>query len=528
MYNLMVCDDEQIVIESVKHIVEKEFSNIVIIGTARSGREAIEKTRTVRPDIILTDIRMPGINGLDAVKEIKKVHSDIKIIIVSVYEYFEYAKQAVELGVSEYLIKPVKKTRLVNALERIINQLEDEREKYDQELEAKEKIEKMLTVVEHSFINSLLLFQKQTDIGKYKKEFFNMEGDSGFIFILKFRRRGKGNNFETKLADSLENQKVYTYFKDNLKYKCKCIVGPVMLDRVVVYVAQSIEDLYQQRVESIACIEDIINVLESKYDIEFKVGIGSIQSDKDIMISYQEAFKALQYNEGGKILHINDIAPHINNVGFEILAEEHKLIYNLENGDVERCLTILADIFQKYPDFFEKEDLHYRIIEMLVSAHRVAIENGIGDDKYFEYGQYIKQILCCRSKDEFEQICTEKIRHIAGAISIKKKNNIGDIVDKANKIINERYSQELTLDDISKELFISPQYFSRLYKDETGENFIERLTTVRIENAKKLMKEGEYLIKEICFMSGYCDPNYFSRLFKKHEGVSPSDYLKQI
>ena len=101
MYSLLVCDDEQIMIESVKHIVEKEFSNIRIAETARSGREAIEKTLATKPDIIFTDIKMPGINGLDAVKEIKKVHSDVKIVIVSAYEFFEYAKQAVELGVSE-------------------------------------------------------------------------------------------------------------------------------------------------------------------------------------------------------------------------------------------------------------------------------------------------------------------------------------------------------------------------------------------------------------------------------------------
>ena len=156
MYSLMVCDDEQIMIESVRHIVEKEFSNVRIIETARSGREAIEKTLTIKPDIILTDIKMPGINGLDAIKEIKKVHNDVKIVIVSVYEFFEYAKQAVELGVSEYLIKPVKKERLVDTLQRITDQLDDERRKYRWELEAKERIEKMLTAVEHSFIYSLL------------------------------------------------------------------------------------------------------------------------------------------------------------------------------------------------------------------------------------------------------------------------------------------------------------------------------------------------------------------------------------
>jgi two-component system, response regulator YesN len=527
MYSLMVCDDEQIVIESVKHIIENEFSNIQIIETARSGKEAIEKTMRIRPDIILMDIRMPGINGLDALKEIKKTNKDVKIVIVSVYEYFEYAKQAVELGVSEYLIKPVKKERIVDTLKRIESQLDDERRKYNWELEAKERIEKMLTVVEHSFIFSLLLSQAQnTDIGKYKKDFFDIKNDKGFIFVLRFKRRGENGSNKMQLGENLDSQRFYNFFKDNLKYRCKCIVGPVMLDRVVVYVAQSSEDLYQQRVQAIGIIENIVHMLEEKYDIEFKVGIGGIQRDQDIMISYQEALKALNRSDGGEIVHIDDIAPNIYNTEFEISAEERRLINGLENGDVQRCITVLTDIFQKHANYFEQENLHYRFIEMMVAAHRVAMENGVNDDT--EYGQYIKEILNCNSKDEFERVCTEKIRHIASMVNIKKKNNIGDIVKKANLIIYERFNQELTLDDISKELYISPQYFSRLYKDETGENFIEKLTSVRIDNAKKLMKESEYSIKEICYMSGYCDPNYFSRLFKKHEGISPSAYQKQV
>ena len=527
MYSLLVCDDEQIMIESVRHIVEKEFSSIRIVETARSGREAIEKTLTTKPDIILTDIKMPGINGLDAIKEIKKVHVDVKIVIVSVYEFFEYAKQAVELGVSEYLIKPVKKERLVDTLQRIISQLDAERRKYSWELEAKERIEKMLSAVEHSFIYSLLFNQaSKNDITMYKKEFFDIGIETGFIFVMMFNKKGKSGDYEAQLKDSLGIQEIYAFLKDNLKYRWKCIVGPVMMDRVVVYVAQSIDDLYQQRVQSITYIEDIMHLLDEKYDIEFKIGIGRIHNDQDIMISYQEALRALNCNEGGRIVHIDDIAPNIYDVGYEIVTQEHKLIIGLENGDVQKCLTILSDIFRKYPHFIEQENIHYRIIEMMAAVRRVATENGIKDR--IEPGYYIKKILNCKSSEEFEQICTEEIRHIACEISARKKSSIGKIVEKTNVLINERFHQDLNLDDISKELHISPQYLSRLYKNETGENFIERLTSVRIDNAKKLMTENKYSIKEICYMSGYCDPNYFSKLFKKHVGISPTDYQKQI
>ncbi len=525
VYSLMVCDDEQIMIESVRHIVEKEFSDIRIVETARSGREAIEKTLTTKPDIILTDIKMPGINGLDAVKEIKKVHNDVKIVIVSVYEFFEYAKQAVELGVSEYLTKPVKKERLVDTLRRIMAQLHDERLKYSWELETKERIEKMLSAVEHSFIYSLLFNQvRKNDIRMYKSELFDIDNETGFIFVMTFSNHGKGD-YEAQLRTSFDIQEIYAYFKDYLKYRWKCIVGPIMMDRVVVYVDQGINDLYEQRVQSITIIDDIVHLLEEKYHIDIKVGIGRIHRDQEIMLSYQEALRALNCTEGGRCVHIDDIAPHILDAGYDIVMQEHKLILSLENGDVQKCLTIVSDIFRKYPNFMEQENIHYRIIEMMAAVRRVATENGISGN--MEPGYYMKKILCCKSSEVLEQICTEEIRHIACEINAKKKCNIGKIVEKTNVLINERFCQNLSLDDISKELHVSPQYLSRLYKNETGENFIDRLTSVRIEYAKKLMKEGRYTIKEICYMSGYCDPNYFSKLFKKHVGISPTDYLLQ-
>lgn len=526
MYNLLVCDDEQIMIESVRHIVEKEFRDLRVIETARSGREAIEKTLTTKPDIILTDIRMPGINGLDAIKEIKRVHNDVKIVIVSVYEFFEYAKQAVELGVSEYLTKPVKKERLVDTLQRVLAQLNDERRKYCLELETKERLEKMISAVEHSFIYSLLFNQmRKSDIRMYKSELFNIHTETGFIFVLTLNTAGPWGGCEVKLRASLDIQEIYTFFKDCLKHRWQCIVGPMMMDRVVVYVAQNVNDLYVQRVQSISIIDEILHQLDEKYKVEFRVGIGRIHRDQDIMISYQEALRALNFTEGGRCVHIDDAAPHVYDGGYDIVNQEHRLIAGLENGDVQKCLTILSDIFRKYPNFFEQENIHYRIIEMMAAVRRVATENGV--QSHVEPGHAMKRILACKTAEEFEQVCTEEIRQMACAINTGKKCNIGKIVEKTNILINERFNQDINLEEISRELHISPQYLSRLYKNETGENFIDRLTAVRIEHAKRLIREGQFSIKEICYMSGYSDPNYFSKLFKKHVGISPTDYQKQ-
>jgi len=525
MYKLLVVDDEQIAIESVKYIVDNEINKIKVVNTATSGRMAIEQARIERPDIVMMDIRMPGINGLEAVNEIKKIHNNVRFVIVSAFEYFEFAQQAVELGVTEYLTKPVSKASIIATLNKITVELDREKLKFDQQIKNQEKMSKMLDVVEHSCIYSLLLSQgHRVNIGKYK-ELFEISEKQGFMFILQVKSENS-NKKRFELDDSVELQKFYGYFKDCLKRKKKCIVGPMMLDRVVVYMPQIVKDEYQQRVSSISFLEGVLNKLTEKYSGNYKIAIGSVKEDDDITISYQEAVKVLNYITEDKVMHIQDIAANMSNTNFDIFADEQKLIDLIEKGDEQASTSFLNEIFNKYPGFYTKESIRNRLVELMVVAHRIAIENGIENDSYLEYSNYINQILNCDSSANFKAMCIGKIRYIANKVQSTKKKKISSIVDKANTIIDKNFDSELTLDDISKELCISPQYFSRLYKDEMGVNFIEQLTKKRIDNAKRLIEEGEYSIKEICYMSGYSDPNYFSRLFKKHEGVSPSMYHK--
>ncbi len=526
-YKLMVVDDENLAIESVKYIVEKEISNIEVSEIAKSGREAIEKARQQRPDIVLMDIRMPGINGLEAIKEIKKIHKNVRFIIVSAYEYFDFAKQAVELGVSDYITKPVTKQQLVETLEEVTKELDDERRKQDQELETKEKIEKMQAVVEHSFIYTFMLGQAgRVDFKRYK-ELFEITSEVGYIFILQVQSR-KDTGGEMRLEESFKNQSFYPMLRDELKFNSKCVVGPLVIDRVVVYMSEKSDDEYKRRVEAIDFLEWLVDKLENKFHICLKVGIGGAKADEDIAISYQEAVRALNFDDGEKITHIADVTQHNPQTGYEIFADEQKLIQAIEQGDTGRCVGILTDIFNRYPDFFERENIRTRLIEVMVVAHRIAMENGIDSDQYIEYCEYTKQILNCTNKVDFERLCVEKISYIATKINQVKKHGISVIVDKANEIIRERFNTELTLDEISREMGVSPQYFSRLFKAETGKNFIDHLTDIRIEHAKKLIEKGELSIKEISYASGYSDPNYFSRLFKKKEGISPSTYFQKF
>ena len=129
VYKLMVVDDEQIVIDAVTHIINKYTHNVRVVAYAKNGRDAIEKARATHPDIILMDIRMPGINGIDAIAEIRNFYPDVKIAIISAFEQFEFAKQAMEFGVEHYILKPINRKILVDTIYKMINQIYEQQQK---------------------------------------------------------------------------------------------------------------------------------------------------------------------------------------------------------------------------------------------------------------------------------------------------------------------------------------------------------------------------------------------------------------
>ena len=159
MYRALIVDDEPIALDSIEFIIKNNLSSIEIVGKSRSGRDAIEKAYNTRPDIIIMDINMPGINGLEAMRQIRRINPEVRLIVASAFDYFDYAVESVALDVDEYLLKPVRETRLVEALQKVMIAIDERRERVRREMAMKEKFELVIPVLETGFINSLCIFE---------------------------------------------------------------------------------------------------------------------------------------------------------------------------------------------------------------------------------------------------------------------------------------------------------------------------------------------------------------------------------
>lgn len=531
MYKVMIADDEKVAIDSLKFIIEKSFSDAEIIATARSGREAIEKVEENTPDILFMDIRMPGINGIEAIREIRKRHKQIVIIVVTAFDQFEFAKEAVNLGVMEYLLKPVNRTKVVEVVTKAIAQIRAEKEKRQLELAMKEKLEYAGPIMENGFVYSLLLFDDNSkELFDYKR-LFDIEEDGGYVITVELVDERSGGASANKIGYSIQSQQFYPYFKDTVKSLCKCIIGPVMLNRIVVVVPSDPKNNeFASRLEAVSLAESMLVKLSEKLNCGLRIGIGKIYRRFDMLAaSYEESLKALRYLQGNGIMHFMDITARTAEVGSEYPEYKEKLLMQkVSAGDLSESLNAFGCIFdwlvREYGD--QPLKIKNKLLEIIFLVHHMSWEYEPGGGTAGV--DFLEEMLPISDPGELRLWCKKRVEHVISQINSYRDYKVGGLTKRAKEYIKANYSNSITLEDVAREINVSPQYLSKLFKEETGENFIDYLTGIRIRIAKNLLEDDEMSVKEICYSIGYSDPNYFSRIFKKVVGSTPTEYRDEF
>ncbi len=529
MYKIMLADDEGIVIDSLKFIIEKNFNEACIIETATTGRSVIELAENFKPDIAFMDIQMPGINGIEAMKEIRKFNKSVIFIVMTAYDKFNYAKEAINLGVMEYLTKPVNHKVIIEVIQKAMDHIEQERKKRSNELMIREKLEIVIPIIESDFIYSILSEDDLSRTVDNFKTLLSIKEDYGMIMVLEFGDSLVEGTLTNPVGVSVKAQDFYGVIRDDLKEEFKCTVGPIMVNKIVVFIPNEKNQMeYDDRTELIEKSRRLIRELTKKIDVQFKVGIGSVTQLESLGDSYKEAISAIR-NSTGKVAHVKDL-----NIGCAYEEDypihiEKALFEMIEKGSIEGTKTE-ANLFfdwmiENYPDC--EMDIKLKVLEFILFAEQKAFLNGM--TYYFRYRKgYLDTLIEINDYAQLRSWFLNKVLEACRNIKTKKEKQASGIIAKSKEFIEVNYKKDISLDDVSRIVDISPYYFSKLFKEETGENFIEYLTRIRIEQAKQLLLNRDLSIKNVCSSTGYSDPNYFSRIFKKLVGVTPSEYRDGI
>lgn len=526
MYKIMLADDEGIVIDSLKFIIEKEFGDECIIEFAKTGRSVIELAEKFRPDIAIMDIQMPGINGIEAMKEIRESNGNVIFIVMSAYDKFDYAKEAIKLGVLEYITKPMEKTKIVSVLKDAMHLVDKERTRRSNDLLIKEKLETVIPIIESGLIYNILMQEYlEEDVENYRT-ILGIEKEHAYMIAVVYGDSQEGNRMTNAVGSSVRMQQHYQEVRECLKEYFDCIVGAVMSNKLAVFVPCDKDAMdYNERIDLIEKAREVARKLRKKTAISFRIGIGKAGHLEQMAESYNQALKALDMTTG-MVAHADDLPIGCDYEEDYPIHLEKKMFEAVEKGEVNNAVAFARRFFdwmtESNPDSVMV--IRTKVLEFVLWAEHLAYEKGGMTYQFKSRQDYLPSLMEMSDFDRMEEWFVGKIMGASQNVLSKRAEKSGSIIETAKEYIDHNYHKDISLDEVSRVVNISPYYFSKIFKEETDENFIEYVTGVRIRKAKELLDTTELSMKEICSMVGYSDPNYFSRSFKKNVGVTPTEY----
>lgn len=519
MYRILVVDDEEMIADGLKFLIEKGAPDCEVVGVAYDGTEGVGSALKLRPDIILTDIRMYEMDGLEMIRRIKEEGVPARFIILSGYSDFSYAKQAIALGAEDYITKPIEEEELYGTLRKVcmsihqqktnegrMNSLQETMHEYDQGMKQYRLREILQGCTEGKESDSRMDFLNHVF---YCSAVYESPAEGQLEKIL-----------EETCKMHLEKEVDYMTAASSER------------GRIVVCLGTQEMPGMQRTVNMLGKLRMAIQKQTGK---TVSLGIGTPhRSVPGIKKSYDEAMCALNYKviRGPESLvyygEIRDILKTPPYIAVEDVKELERCMNEMDSEGLSR---IVESIFRKIGR------LEYLSPEVLQAIAINLVLSGISKMPFMQLqlNEYLgKNILSLDNIAKFqtmEQLKNWIINVLQGMNELMLKQSLPekrDVIEESKEYIVRHFHQDITLNDISERFFINPYYFSQLFKKRTGITYQKYLTNIRVSRAKKLLEETDLKLFEISEMVGYGDVNHFRRVFEKYEGIKPNDYRKQF
>ena len=514
MYKVLLVDDEKIILDSISTFIDWQQIGTELIGTARNGIEALEKIKELEPDIVITDIKMPGMDGLELIEAVYKWAPDIQFIMLSGFSEFNYAKQAMQYGVRHYLVKPCNEQAIIEAIEEIQQTFEEQKEQENFVLEMKERLEHVLPYAKEQLLKEFVMqsIHGEREID-YLAKIFRVELDEAPVRLILFQIEGE---FDYEHMFAIKNIGSDTFTNAILS----CTIGD--------YVLMIIYDEEQEQL-----MEKIQNIRESFFNY-YKLDTTVAISDAGLIVEakslYQQTLACVQhrfYIGEGAIITQKDIKrmTYIPQAETEFMFDDQKFCILVKTGKWEDVQENLESFFQQFKNKrLDIQSTRSHVIQLYNSMIRL-----LDPGEMTAYLTGISKLIEVETIQQMHQLFTESAKEITTYFYNENKRSYSKVVQRViDAVEREIANPDLSLNHIAQnELFMSADYLGKLFKKETGERFSNYLTKIRIEKAKELIEEEQDIkFFEIAEKLGYNDAQYFSQVFKRQTGYTPTEYKK--
>lgn len=512
MYKVLLVDDERVILDGISRMVDWAAYQTVLAGTAQNGLAAYDKILSESPDIVICDIRMPGLDGLGLVAKTHASHPHIQFVLLSGFGEFEYANRAMQYGVKHYLLKPTDETKIGEALTSVTHELSHRRRTEFFIHDMKRRLHKMLPHVKEQILKEFVTNKTygRNDLEEYRS-LFRYDFDRLFRLLL-IQPEGE-TDFEHLFATK-------NIAEDLLD---KPLLSTTIGQHILILIEDGEEETLHSR------IQDIRSIFRQYYKLNLTVAVsdpGPITAARQLYRKTQQCLNHRFYLNESSIITERDIFDS-GGSDTSFSFDEERLCMPVRSGDLKDAQQALADFIQELKEAQLGIELTKSYaIQQYVSLIRLA-DPGEMPDKY----RRIPELAEMNTLQAIQTVLHETVKDITQRNYNKHSVKHNAIVRKMLDIIEEQLSNsDLSLSYVAHEmLYMNADYLGKLFKKETGEKFSNYVMKRRIEQATMRMKlEPDIRIFEMAEQLGFGDnPQYFSQVFKKQMGCTPSEYMKK-
>jgi two-component system response regulator YesN len=513
MYKVLLVDDERIILEGISKIVDWGSVDTELIGTCRNGVEAYERITQVQPDIVISDVRMPGMDGLQLAAKVADAFPAIKFILLSGFAEFDYAREAMKYGVKHYLLKPCNEQSILEALREVVAEQVSFESKELFIRNIKEGLQKVLPHVKEQFLKE---FVTNKTYGKrdwdYYRKLFELELGEQQIRLVLFQLEGA---FEFEHLFAVKN------------ISGEILSGAVLSTTVGDHVLMVVEDQ-----GSTAELYERMNLIRETFLQYYKIELTIALSDADVITQarklYKETLECLShrfYLGEGSLITKRDISESTPTQQVDFVFDEEQLLLQIKTGYWEHVNREIDLFFASVAVIrTDISTVKSYVIQLFMAIIRLS-----SSERLSRYMEKIVNLMELQTLQSIQAFVKEAAQEITQQYYAHKMSKHSSIIDKVIVIINDQISNpELSLNRVAHEmLYMNADYLGKLFKKETGEKFSNYVMKERIKKATDHIEQNrDVKIFELAEQLGFGDnPQYFSQVFKKYTNCTPSEYI---
>lgn len=535
MYKLLIVEDEIWEREGLASFVDWSALNIEIAGTASNGIQGLQMAREYLPDIIIADIRMPLMDGLALSREVKNILPGCRIIIITGYDDFQYAKEALHIGVSGFLLKPIQKEELTNAINRVVEKIKQEKQQEAYINELRKKLTERTYKERERFLLNILAGNDKYAIDSAGAEELMLSFGLRKTVAVMIRFDGFSDDGEAEYKDSPD---LFSSFYR----KVRELVG---------YDGLTAENLMGKR-EILIClpaegnIRNEVNRLVSRIQEEnigipgsdYIIGIGSVADTiSEFPASARHAEAALDrlffMKDACIFYYVDDTREENDDLVSALLHSmpdySKKILNAVISSNADEVTAVTNELFDFiYSHPVDKNMVCNFLAGMINELSILVFSSGAAPDTVFYAGNDILlRFQSCIKLERLKVYIQKILLHANEFFRARRKNKEEIIVEEAMNIISNEYNENIGLEIVAQRLGISANYLGSLFRKYVGKRFTEVLTSFRMKKAEELLLSGDYSIMDIAGAVGYDNISYFCTVFKKFHGVSPAEYREK-